>query len=213
MLLNTRDCPFGTSEMLIGVRVALDACNKRSSTGTSIGITSPRLGEGKTTLAFNLAKCIADGGKRVLLIDADLRSLSLTRALAPLCKRGLPEVLRGGLALTDIEVMPGLGFHILPQPLDRIPKRPPDILSSRQMRDMIEKAKCAFDYVVLDLPAALDHVDAFASADQLDLFVLVAEWGRTTIADLEAVWARCDPIAERMVGIIVNKVPRGSEWR
>ena len=211
ILLNAHDAPFGASEVLIGVRVALDACNP-SSTGTTIGITSPRLGEGKTTLAFNLAKCIADGGKRVLLIDADLRSLSLTRALAPQSRRGLPEVLRGVLPLTDIAVVPGLDFHVLPLPLDRIPRRPPDILSSRQMGEMLDNAKFIFDYVVLDLPPAIDHVDACASANQLDLFVLVAEWGRTKIADLEAVWARCDRIAERVVGVIVNKVPPGSEW-
>lgn len=209
--LNAQEFPFGDSEVLIGTRVALDACNP-SSTGTTIGITSPRLGEGKTTLAFNLAKCIADGGKRVLLIEADFRSLSLTRALAPQCRRGLPDVLRGALPLTDIAVMPGLGFHVLPLPLDQIPLRPPDILSSRAMEDMLNSAKSTFDYVVLDLPPAIDHVDACASASQLDVFILVAEWGRTKIAELEAVWARCDRIAERVVGIIVNKVPPGSEW-
>ena len=209
--LNVGDSFSGAGESLIDVRVAVDACN-RSPTGTSIGITSPRLGEGKTTFAFNLAKCIADGGKRVLLVDADLRSLSLTRELAPQSKRGLPEVLRGALALTDLAVMPGLGFHVLPHPLDRIPQRPPDILSSRQMREMLDSAKSTFDYVLLDLPPAIDHVDACASANQLDLFVLVAEWGRTKITDLEALCTRCDRIDERVVGIIVNKVPPGSEW-
>jgi capsular exopolysaccharide synthesis family protein len=212
ILLNDHDCPFAASEVLIGVRVALDACS-RSSAGISIGVTSPHFGEGKTTLTFNLAKCIAESGKRVLLIDADLRSLSLTRVLAPQSHRGLPDVLRDALALKDIAVMPALGFHVLPQPLDRIPQRPPDILSSRQMRDMLDRAKCSFDYVLLDLPPAIDHVDACASAEHLDLFVLVAEWGRTKIADLEAVWARCDHIAERVVGVVVNKVPRGCEWR
>jgi Mrp family chromosome partitioning ATPase/capsular polysaccharide biosynthesis protein len=210
-LLNAHESPFGASEVLIGVRVALDACNP-SSTGTTIGITSPHLGEGKSTLAFSLAKSIADGGKRVLLIDADLRRLSLTRALAPESRRGLLEVLGGALPLADIAVMPGLGFHLLPLPLDRVLRRPPDILSSRQMGEMLDSAKSIFDYVVLDLPPAIDHVDACAAANQLDLFVLVAEWGRTKIADLEAVWARCDRIAERMVGVIVNKVPPGSEW-
>jgi Mrp family chromosome partitioning ATPase/capsular polysaccharide biosynthesis protein len=210
--LNAHESPFGASEVLLGVRIALDACNA-SSTGTTIGITSPHLGEGKTTLAFNLAKCIADGGKRVLLIDADFRSLSLTKSLAPQSRRGLPEVLRGALPLSDIDVMPGLGFHLLPLPLDRIIRRPPDILSSRQMGEMLDCAKSTFDYVVLDLPPAIDHVDACASASQLDLFVLVAEWGRTKTTDLEAVWTRCDRIAERMVGVIVNKIPPGSEWR
>ena len=165
-------------QRIVDWRESRSGCCSRSSTGTSVGITSP-LRRGETTVAFHLAKCIADGGKRVLLIDADLRSLSLTKALAPQSKCGLPEVLKGALALTDVAVMPGVGFHVLPQPLDRVPRRPPDILSSRQMREMVDSAKSIFDYVVLDLPPAIDHVDACASADQLDLVVLVAEWGRT----------------------------------
>jgi succinoglycan biosynthesis transport protein ExoP len=212
MLLNAHEPPFGASEVLIGVRVALDSCNP-SSSGTAIGITSPLLGEGKTTLAFNLAKCIADGGKRVLLVDADLRSRSLTRALAPQNRRGLTEVLSGALPLTDIAVMPELGFYLLPLPLNRIPMRPPDILSSREMGDMLDRAKSIFDYVLLDLPPAIDHVDACAAANQLDVFVLIAEWGRTKLTDLEDVWTRCDRIAERVVGIVVNKAPRSSDRR
>jgi succinoglycan biosynthesis transport protein ExoP len=212
MLLNAHESPFGASEVLIGVRVALDSCNS-SSSGTTIGITSPHLGEGKTTLAFNLAKCIADGGKRVLLVDADLRSRSLTRALAPQNRRGLTEVLGGAFSLTDIAVMPGLRFHVLPLTLERIFERPPDILSSREMGETLDSARSIFDYVVMDLPPAIDHVDACAAANQLDAFVLVAEWGRTKLADFEAVWTRCDRIGERVVGVIVNKVPPGSEWR
>jgi Mrp family chromosome partitioning ATPase len=204
--------PYGASELLVGLRIALDACRESSSTAAIIGITSPHLGEGKTTLAFNLAKSMADGGKRVLLVDADLRRLSLTRELVPQTERGLPEALRGTLALTDIGIVPGLGFPVLGHPLDRIPQRPPDILSSRQMREMLEGARSKFDYVVLDLPGAIDHMDAYASASHLDFFVLVAEWGRTKTADLEAVWARCDQLAERVVGVILNKVPRGSGW-
>lgn len=201
-----------SSEVLIGIRVTIDACNS-SSTGTIIGITSPHVGEGKSTLAFNLAKCIFDSGKRVLLVDADMRSLAITRGLAPQSKRGLPEVLRGALPLTEIATLPGLGFHLLPLPLDRTLGRPPDVLSSREMGAMLDSAKLTFDYVLLDLPPAIDHMDACASANQLDFFVLVAEWGRTKTADLEAVFTRCDSIAERTIGVVVNKVPPGSDWQ
>jgi succinoglycan biosynthesis transport protein ExoP len=212
ILLTGDKYPCGASELLVGLRIALDACSESPSTAAIIGITSPHLGEGKTTLALNLAKSMADGGKRVLLVDADLRGLSLTRELAPQTERGLPEALRGTLALTDIGIVPGLGFPVLAQPLDRIPLRPPDILSSRQMGEMLERARSKFDYVVLDLPGAIDQMDAYASASHLDFFVLVAEWGRTKTADLEAVWTRCDQLAERVAGVVVNKVPRGSGW-
>lgn len=200
------------SETLIGLRIAMDTFRHPSSGAVSIGIASPHSGEGKTTLAFNLAKSMADGGARVLLVDADLHGLSLTKELAPEANRGLSEALGGALALADVEPVAGLGFTLLAQPLDHVPRRPADVLSSRQMRELIDAARVRFDYIVLDLPAVLEHVDACAAANHVDLFVLVAEWGRTRVADLEAVSARCDQIAERIVGTFVNKVPRGSGW-
>ncbi|WP_431311090.1 tyrosine-protein kinase family protein [Methylobacterium nigriterrae] len=211
ILLAGEKDPSCAGEALIGLRLALDALRDPSSGAVSIGITSAHSGEGKTTLAFNLAKSMADAGTRVLLVDADLHGLSLTRELAPQSNRGLPEAHRGTFSLADVEPVPALGFPVLAQPLDRVPRRP-DVLSSRQMREMLDAARSKFDYVVLDLPAVLEHVDACAAAIHLDFFVLVAEWGRTKIADLEAVSARCDQITERVVGTFVNKVPRGSGW-
>src|SRR5207302_1290544 len=106
----------------------------------------------------------------------------------------------------------GLGFPVLVQPLGRVSRRPTDVPGSRQMREMLDAARNEFDYVVFDLPGVLEHVDACAAAIHLDFFVLVAEWGCTKMADLEAVLARCDQLAERVVGTFVNKVPRGSGW-
>jgi polysaccharide biosynthesis transport protein len=204
--------PSCAREALIGLRIALNAYRNSSSGAVSLGIVSAHSGEGKTTLAVNLAKSMADAGMRVLLVDADLHGLSLTKELAPEANRGLSEALAGAFALADLEPVPGLGFPVLRQSLDRFYRRPADVLSSRRMREMLDAARSEFDYIVLDLPAVLEHVDACAAANQIDLFLLVAEWGRTKIADLEAVSARCDQIAERIVGVFVNKVQHGAGW-
>jgi succinoglycan biosynthesis transport protein ExoP len=172
----------------------------------SIGITSARTGEGKTTVAFNLAYAIASSGKRVLLIDADLRNPSLSRVLATRSDRGLFDAVNGTLSPNDIGQLHKYGFWFLPHSPGHNPKSPPDMLSSAGMRDLLNGAKTKYDCVVIDLPSALDYVDVRAIANQLDGVVLVSEWGRTTIDDLEHITMRFPRLMERLAGAFINKV-------
>jgi succinoglycan biosynthesis transport protein ExoP len=192
-------------EALINIRVAIDARNYVSGCRV-IGITSARDHEGKTTVALNLADSIAGSGKRVLLVDGDLRARSLTTLLASDCVRGLPEALAGSLALNDLLPCPNFSFHLLPQPPGQDDKCPPEVLSSKDMRALLAQARRKYDYVIIDLPAALDHVDAVTMAGLIDAFVLVAEWQRTRIDELEQVLLASGVFSERLVGAVINKV-------
>jgi succinoglycan biosynthesis transport protein ExoP len=192
-------------ETLMNIRVAVDMRDPVSGCRV-IGITSVSDHEGKTTLALNLADSIADSSKRVLLVDADLRERSLTKLLAADCNRGLPEALTGSLAVSDLLPCPNFGFHLLPEPLDHSIKYPPELLSSKNMRELLAQARKSYDYVIIDLPAALDRADVLAIAVLIDSFVLVAEWQRTSIDDLEHVLLASSVLRERLVGGIINKV-------
>jgi succinoglycan biosynthesis transport protein ExoP len=172
----------------------------------AVGIVSAHPGEGKTTIAFSLAHLIANAGKRVLLIDGDLRNPSLTRLLAPECKFGLPDALDGRLAPGDLPPCMQFGFSLLSVPLNALPKCPPQILGSPAMRDVIAVGKKNYDYVIVDLPAALEHLDAQIISNFLDAFVVVVEWGRTTVSDLEEAF-NASPILDRLVGALINKAP------
>jgi succinoglycan biosynthesis transport protein ExoP len=124
----------------------------------AVGIVSAHPGEGKTTIAFSLAHVIANAGKRVLLIDADLRDPSLTRLLASESKHSLPDALDGKLAPRDLPPCKQFGFSLLSAPLHALPKFPLEVLGSHAMRQVIGIGKEDYDYVIVDLPAALEHL-------------------------------------------------------
>jgi succinoglycan biosynthesis transport protein ExoP len=149
---------------------------------------------------------MASSGKRVLLIDADLRNPSLSRVLATRSDRGLFDAVNGTLSANDIGQLHKYGFWFLPHSPGHNPKSPPDMLSSAGMRDLLNGAKTKYDCVVIDLPSALDYVDVRAIANQLDGVVLVSEWGRTTIDDLEHITMRFPRLMERLAGAFINKV-------
>src|SRR5262249_40394656 len=151
----------------------------------TIGITSAQQGEGKTTVAINLAHAMADAGKSVLLVDADLRNRTLTGLLAPASKQGLRDAVKGTVDLGALPQCTQFGFWLLPESSNDELISPPSILSSAAMRQMLAAARRHYDYIVLDLPSTIDHIDVGAIAGLLDGFLLVTEWGRTTIDDVE----------------------------
>jgi succinoglycan biosynthesis transport protein ExoP len=73
------------------------------------------------------------------------------------------------------------------------------------MQSLIERARESYDCIILDLPAVRVHVDVMAAAELLDAVVLVADWNRTTVDDMERSLAVSSVLAERLVGVIVNK--------
>jgi polysaccharide biosynthesis transport protein len=196
-------------EILINIRVAIDARGHGSACRV-IGITSARGHEGKTTLAVNLADSIADAGKRVLLIDGDLRGRSLTRLLAFDSTCGLSDALAHDLVLSDLLPCRNFSFHLLPQPLEQVTKCPPDLLSSEAMRELLAQAGKSYDYVIIDLPAALDYVDVPTMAGLIDAFVLVTEWQHTPMRELEQVLQASSLVSQRLVGAVINKVEGNS---
>jgi polysaccharide biosynthesis transport protein len=192
-------------EALMSLGFAVDG-RQSEACSHAVGIVSAHPCEGKTTIAFSLAHLIANAGKRVLLIDGDLRNPALTRLLAPRCKSGLSEALDGRLAPGDLPPCMQFGFSLLSAPLDALPKNPAELLGSLAMRDVIAVGKKDYDYVIVDLPAALEHLDAQIISDFLDAFVVVVEWGRTTIDDLEEAF-NASGILDRLVGALINKAP------
>ena len=118
-----------------------------------IGITSTLPNEGKSTVACNLALLMADTGKRVILIDADLRNPTLARSLTPTPTVGWMDVLAANIDLsqaTGQERTTGLTF--LPLLLKEQPNHSDEILSSQAFRDLIDQLRQRYDYVIVDLP-------------------------------------------------------------
>lgn len=136
-------------------------------------ITSSMPGEGKSITILNLAISIAQTGKRVLLIDADLRRPALARLLAEPPVPGLSNVLAGQLSATEatrMQVYTNLDVMFSGD----IPPNPSELLSSEQMMALVEELSRKYDFILVDAPPVNMVSDCCIIANMLDGIVLLA---------------------------------------
>lgn len=142
----------------------------------TILITSTTPGEGKSTNAANLAVLFAQEGKRVLLIDADMRKPTLHYTFAIFNKIGLSTVLAKKSILSEsIQQTSIANLAILPS--GPIPPNPAELLASQAMQQMLEEIKEMYDLIIFDAPPLLSVADAQILANTCDGTLLIANAG------------------------------------
>jgi len=168
----------------------------------TIAVTSATPGEGKTTSAINLAIVTSlSVGRRVLLVDCDLRRPKVHSTLGITPDAGLAEVLTDQIGLEQAIVKPeGMGLEILA--VRGRPANPSELLGSARMRELIEEVAARYDRVVLDTPAALGLPDAKAVADLSDGIVVVVRADVSRQEDIETVLEIVD--RRRVLGLVLN---------
>jgi polysaccharide biosynthesis transport protein len=196
--------PFSaTAEALRYIKVAIDL---HPTGGKVIGIVSALPGEGKTTVATGFAAFVAKSGARTLLIDADLRNPSMTRALGYVNAPGLVNMVADESNFDDLVITDSkFKFDFLPSSTRMKPSNSSDILNSPAMKDMLRAAKSNYDYVLVDLPPILPVVDVKAVAHLFDAFVLVVEWGSTSTDEILKAVGASPIVSERLLGAVLNK--------
>ncbi len=176
----------------------------------TIVVTSPRPGDGKSTVAANLAAAIAVSGQRVVLVDADLRRPSVADSLGLVEGVGLTDVLVGRLALDDAlqESTEHENLRILAA--GRIPPNPSELLGSQAMRSLVHTlAKEAL--VVLDAPPLLPVTDAAVLTANADGALVVISAGQTMDHELARALEHLQAVNGRALGVILNKVGKGGD--
>ena len=171
-----------------------------------IGITSTVAGEGKSTIASNLALLLADAGRRVVLIDADLRNPTLARSLTPRPSVGWLEVLNGRIDLaqaTGREAATGLA--LLPLLLTEASVHSDEVLASQGFRSLLDRLRESYDYVIVDLPPIAPVVDVRAIVPVIDSLVFVVEWGSTRIKAVRRHLLADPDLHDRLLGVVLNK--------
>jgi non-specific protein-tyrosine kinase len=138
-------------------------------------VTSSVAGEGKTTVVANLAVALSSTGTRTLVIEADLRRPKLSNLLGVDRQVGLTRVLSGRTSLaTAVQPWGGGAFDILAS--GPTPPNPSELLSSNQMRALLDEARARYDVVLVDAPPLLPVTDAAAIAPATDGAVLVCRF-------------------------------------
>jgi exopolysaccharide transport family protein len=196
--------PFSaTAEALRYIKVAIDL---HPTGGKVIGIVSALPGEGKTTVATGFAAFVAKSGARTLLIDADLRNPSMTRALGYINAPGLVNMVADKSDFNDLVITDSkFKFDFLPSSTRMKPSNSSDILNSPAIKEMLRAAKNDYDYVLVDLPPILPVVDVKAVAHLFDAFVLVVEWGSTSTDEIVKAVGASPIVSERLLGAVLNK--------
>ncbi len=176
-------------------------------------VSSAGPGEGKSTLALNLAASLSRFEKSVLLVEADMRRPVLRRRLGLDGTDGLSTMLSDReSACSVIPVPDNPNLHLLPG--GPIPPYPAELIGSQRMRTLVEEWKGEFDFIVVDSPPVLPVTDAQLLEEMADATILLARVGVTTRAALERAYKlllmhRKEP-ARPAIGVLLNFVARRS---
>ena len=173
----------------------------------TVAMTSANSDEGKSTAAINLAVVTSMSlGRRVLLVDCDLRRPTIHRSLGLEPGPGLAEVLQDRNSLEEAVIsVDDLSLDVLP--VRTRPTNPSELLASLAMRRLIEDVCERYDQVIFDTPACLGLPDAKTISELCDGIVLVVRADNTPQGDVEAALEILD--RRRVLGLVLNGVDSG----
>lgn len=181
----------------------------KGTESNSFVVTSSIAGEGKSTTSINLASTLAESGKRVLLIDADLRRSTVAKYLNIEGSVGLTTVLIGRATLDDVvQPIGNGGFHVVAA--GEIPPNPAELLASDAMKRLLVEATGLYDTVVLDAAPLLPVTDAAILSTMTGGALIVAGSGVVTVPELEDSVATLDQVNGTTLGIVLNKAKVGN---
>jgi capsular exopolysaccharide synthesis family protein len=171
-----------------------------------IQVTSASQSEGKSTTVANLAVALARTGKRVVVVDADLRRPRQHALFGVAASPGITDVLVGTHEPDEVAARPIDNVALAVIPAGSTAPNPAELLSTSEMSDIIDSLAAVADIVLIDSPPLLAVSDALAVSSLVDGTVLVVQ-GRTTRAkELRVALDALERVDAHIVGAVLNKV-------
>jgi non-specific protein-tyrosine kinase len=203
---STADRGRGTQrdEALSQLRIRLRL--PRDGTPSSLLVTSAVSGEARTDTAIDLAVNVARTGRRVVLVEADLRRPRMAQALGLHEAPGLADLVAGEVALADALQTWEAG-HLRVLPSGTPPPDPTTLLSSRYLRQLLRTLEAEADLVVLDSPPLLPFADAAILAAEVEAVVLVVRVGKSRYDQVRRALEGLASVGARVLGAIVTAAP------
>ena len=175
---------------------------------SSILITGPDAGSGKSMIAINLALSFVSSGKKVLLVDTDLRRPAIEKYLKIKKEKGLTELLvNEGKEIQPLAVD---GLKVIPS--GKLPPNPSELLDSDRMKELLSKWKKEYDIVLLDSPPLMTVSDSRILASEVEETLLVASYGVTNRHMIAQTSELLKQLSIKALGYILNKVDIHKEY-
>lgn len=203
--IDVPDNNYSVREALKTIRTNIMFCGEEKKV---IMLTSCVPDEGKSTMAFQLAKSFGELGKRVVLIDADLRKSVMASSLGiERVNVGVSHFLSGQASLNDVLVMTNQSnlYMIFSGPSV---VNSTELLSVDNFEEMIKMLRRQFDYIIVDTPPLGVVIDSAIVAKQCDGAVIVLEANKTKYRFAQNIKYRLEETGTPILGVILNKVDR-----
>ncbi|MBW4679286.1 MAG: polysaccharide biosynthesis tyrosine autokinase [Microcoleus vaginatus WJT46-NPBG5] len=176
----------------------------------SLVISSATSGDGKSTVALNLAQAAAVMGQRVLLVDANLRRPQIHTQLALANQEGLSDVISSNIQVNNVIIKSEIEENLWVLTAGKMLTDAPQFLSSKNMQHLMNKLKSAFDLVIFDAPPLLNVADSKFLAANTDGLVLVVRMGQTDRTVLTQVLDALSTADFPVLGVVANGVKKDS---
>ena len=176
-----------------------------------IGVTSSMRGEGKSTTAVNLSYALAQSGKKVLLIDGDLRLPSVAKKMKLENTKGLSNMLfdYDSQQLEEYKSQYLDNWYIVPA--GELPPNPSELLGSRKLGRLLDRLSESFDYIVIDFPPVNIVSDALAASKHITGMILVVREDYTEKKELEACIRQLKLSDVNVLGCLFNGAKSGKK--
>ncbi len=172
-------------------------------------ITGPSPGIGKTFISANLAVTMADAGKKVLLIDGDLRRGNIHKHMRLSRENGLSELISQSIDLNDaIKPVPEAAIDFIPT--GKVPPNPSELLLHERFSQLLETVSNQYDLVIIDSPPILAATDAAIIGRLASVTLMVARSGTHPLRELEQSVKKLVQAGVNLKGVIFNGIPETS---
>lgn len=167
-----------------------------------VGVTSPAPGDGKSTTAANLAISLAQIGKRVLLIDCDMRLPTVADSFRIPAAPGLSDFLVGQAKIEDV-VRKLESYNLSVLPAGNIPPDPTGLLEAQQLEHLFNAFRSIYDYVIVDLPPVTAVPDASILSKHIDGFLLALRNRQTRHRYVEEMLRQLKLTESKIIGFTI----------
>ncbi|WP_433802937.1 polysaccharide biosynthesis tyrosine autokinase [Actinomycetospora sp. CA-084318] len=202
--LVVRDNPRSrTAEEFRKLRTGLDfaAVDKAAK---SIVVTSCKAGEGKSYVTLNLALALAEMGRRVCLVDADLRRPTVAERLGVAEQPGLTTAIVGRIPLP--QALQRVNGNMWVLPAGELPPNPSELLGSERAQGVLQELQGFVDIVLIDSPPVLPVADSTVLASRADAVLVVVQDRSTRNEDLRTLQVALSSVDARILGVVLNRV-------